>query len=181
MRFKLLWEQHLLYLSMLEWCYVIITWWDTHMWQKFCFKSYKSWCLFVKPCWRHAFVWVDALHLALKWKGCYSKNVRKSRDWVGRGARERARGWNVSKKTNKKQTQQKTKNKQSEKKPKQKEIPTPSPPPPLKVYFCYKNVKFYIYIYIFRSWNVVVTYWVGSNFCMLWTCSSLFCGLFFTL
>lgn len=32
------------------------------------------------------------------------------------------------------------------------------------------------FINIFRSWNVVVTYWVGSDFCMFWTCSSLFCG-----
>lgn len=148
MCFRLLWEQHLLYLSMLEWCYVIIIWWDTHMWQKFCFKSNKFWCLFVKPCWRHAFVWVDALHLALKWKGCYSKNVRKSREWVGRGARERARGWNVRKKkiTPKKKTKQPNpKTKQSEKQTKNQTNPRPSPPPPLKVYFCYKNVNLYIY------------------------------------
>lgn len=157
MRFKLLWEQHLLYSSMLEWCYVIIIWWDTHMWQKFCFKSYKSWCLFVKPCWRHAFVWVDALHLALKWKGCYSKNVRKSREWVGRGARERARGWNVRKKKKRPQkrkqnnqnpkTNNQRNNKKNPNKTKKQTNPRPSPPPPLKVYFCYKNVNLYIYIY----------------------------------
>lgn len=43
---------------------------------------------------------------------------------MGRGARESAGGWNVSKK-------------------KKKENPTP-----LKIYFCYKNVNLYIYIYI---------------------------------
>lgn len=42
-----------------------------------------------------------------------------------------------------------------------------------KVYFFNWKCKF---INIFRSWNVVVTYWVGGNFYMLWTCSSLFCG-----
>lgn len=42
-----------------------------------------------------------------------------------------------------------------------------------KVYFFNWKCKF---IHIFRSWNVVVTYWVGGNFCMLWTWSSSFCG-----
>lgn len=42
-----------------------------------------------------------------------------------------------------------------------------------KVYFFNWKCKF---INIFRSWNVVVTYWVGGDFCMLWTWSSLFCG-----
>lgn len=45
-----------------------------------------------------------------------------------------------------------------------------------KLYFCNGNV----HIYILRSWNAVVTYWVGMGFfCMLFTCGPLFCCYFY--
>lgn len=45
-----------------------------------------------------------------------------------------------------------------------------------KLYFCNGNV----HIYILRSWNAVVTYWVGMGFfCMLFTCGPLFCRYFY--
>lgn len=77
------------------------------------------------------------MHLALKWKGCYSKNVRKSREWVGRGARERARGWNVRKKKKDPKKENKTTKTQKQiirettkkTQTKQKNKPTPDPLP----------------------------------------------------